>query len=98
MIWFGGCVGNIAGPFFYKTDQAPTYHLGIGSLLVANFIDFLLFFVLRYAFKWENRRKAQLLRETVAAGLPVGDPDAALNATAFTDLTDGQNPNFVYVY
>ncbi|KAJ2993692.1 hypothetical protein NUW58_g1763 [Xylaria curta] len=30
MIWLGACVGNIAGPFFYKTEQAPGYSLGIG--------------------------------------------------------------------
>ncbi|KAE8347527.1 hypothetical protein BDV24DRAFT_147000 [Aspergillus arachidicola] len=56
MIWFGVCVGNIASPFFYKTEQAPTYRLGIGSLLVSNCIELLLFFVIRYVFIWENRR------------------------------------------
>lgn len=95
MIWFGACVGNIAGPFFYKTEQAPSYHLGIGSLLVANCIEFALFFVFRYAFIWENRRKEQqraALRES-------GDFDTdVLNATAFTDMTDKENPNFTYVY
>ena len=95
MIWFGACIGNIAGPFFYIADQAPTYHLGIGSLLVANCAEFALFFVFRFAFKLENRRKEQqraALRET-------GDDDsAALNATAFTDMTDKENPNFIYVY
>ncbi|OKL56603.1 hypothetical protein UA08_08158 [Talaromyces atroroseus] len=95
MIWFGVCVGNIAGPFFYKSAQAPTYRLGIGSLLVSNCIELLLFFAIRYMFMWENRRKEkarEILREE-------GAGDAfTLNATAFNDLTDKQNPNFVYVY
>jgi hypothetical protein len=95
MIWLGACVGNIASPFFYRTEQAPTYELGIGSILVANCIELVLFFVLRYAFKWENKRK-ELQRSALRdAG---GDEDEGLNATAFNDLTDGQNPNFEYVY
>ncbi|KOS18885.1 putative transporter [Escovopsis weberi] len=95
MIWFGACVGNIAGPFFYKAEQAPSYHLGIGSLLVANCIELALFFVFRYAFMWENKKKEQLRAEMRERGdLVAGE----LNATAFADLTDKENPNFVYVY
>ncbi|KAJ0295345.1 hypothetical protein COL516b_012661 [Colletotrichum fioriniae] len=95
MIWFGACIGNIASPFFYKTNQAPSYHLGIGSLLVANCIELALFFVFRYAFIWENKRKEKQ-RETLRAN---GNYTAdELNATAFTDLTDKENPNFMYVY
>jgi hypothetical protein len=95
MIWFGVCVGNIAGPFFYKTDQAPTYRLGLGSVLVSNCIELLLFFFIRYMFMWENRRKEkerEIMREQGT------DDTFTLNATAFNDLTDRQNPNFVYVY
>ncbi|KAJ1328158.1 MFS transporter ACS family allantoate permease [Microdochium nivale] len=95
MIWFGACIGNIASPFFYKTDQAPSYPLGIGSLLVANCIELALFFVFRYAFIWENKRKErqrEALRES-------GSRETnELNTTAFTDLTDKENPNFIYVY
>ncbi|KAF6814226.1 MFS allantoate transporter [Colletotrichum plurivorum] len=95
MIWFGACIGNIASPFFYKADQAPSYHLGIGSLLVANCIELALFFVFRYAFIWENKRKERLREEMRARGDYVADE---LNATAFTDMTDKENPNFEYVY
>lgn len=95
MIWFGACVGNIVSPFFYLTSQAPTYQLGIGSLLVANCIEVVLFFVFRYSFKWENKRKERQ-REAMRAE---GDGmTGELNDTAFRDLTDKENPNFVYVY
>ncbi len=94
MIWFGACIGNIISPFFYKDDQAPSYQLGIGSLLTANCIEVLLFFVFRYAFKWENRKKEKLR----AAMQETSEGVAALNETAFTDMTDKENPNFVYVY
>ncbi|WJG34462.1 major facilitator superfamily domain-containing protein [Fusarium oxysporum Fo47] len=92
MIWFGACVGNIASPFFYRPEQAPSYHLGIGSLLVANCIEFALFFVFRYAFKWENKRKEQHREALRAAG-----HDFTANTTAFMDMTDKENPNFEYV-
>lgn len=95
MIWLGACVGNIASPFFYRTEQAPTYQLGIGSILVANCIELGIFFVLRYAFKWENKRKEQL---RAAMRAEENDVAGELNATAFQDLTDKENPNFEYVY
>lgn len=94
MIWFGACIGNIAGPFFYKSDQAPSYRLGIGSLLVANCIELLLFFVFRYAFIWENRQKEKIREELRNNGQLL----ETLNVTAFQDITDKENPNFVYVY
>lgn len=95
MIWFGACVGNIASPFFYRSEQAPSYHLGIGSLLVSNCIEVALFFVFRYSFIWENKRKEKQREALRAAGNSVTD---VLNATAFMDMTDKENPNFEYVY
>lgn len=95
MIWFGACLGNIAGPFFYKSEQAPSYHLGIGSLLVANCVELILFFVFRHAFKRENRRKEKTRTWLRESG---GEDTDTLNATAFRDMTDNENPNFVYVY
>jgi hypothetical protein len=79
-------------PFFYKQSQAPSYKLGIGSILVCNCIELLIFVFLRFAFKWENKKKEKLRAERG----PVTQDD--LNATAFQDLTDKQNPNFTYVY
>lgn len=94
MIWFGACIGNIVSPFFYKTNQAPTYHLGIGSLLVANVVELMLFFVFRYCFKYENRRKERVRREMRERGILEEDT----NLTAFADMTDKENPMFEYVY
>ncbi|KAG8405717.1 hypothetical protein J3459_018425 [Metarhizium acridum] len=94
MIWFGACIGNIAGPFFYKSDQAPSYRLGIGSLLVANCAELLLFFVFRYAFSGENRRQEKI-REVLREN---GQLFETLNVTASQDITDKESPNFVYVY
>lgn len=97
MFWFGACIGNIASPFFYKADQAPSYHLGIASLLVANVVELGIFVALRFAYKRENRMKVRQREEEL---LVVGgrDRDVALNETAFLDITDKENPNFEYVY
>lgn len=89
MIWFGACIGNIVSPFFYKKEQAPSYSLGIGSLLTANCLEVLVLFALRYSFIWENKKKEKKRAQM---------QEVELNATAFTDLTDKENPNFVYVY
>lgn len=93
MIWLGACIGNIVGPFFYRTEQSPRYTLGIGSLLVANVVEFSLFFALRYAFMYENKRK-QRQREQMERDGSL----QSLNETAFMDMTDKENPNFEYVY
>lgn len=79
-------------PFFYKEEQAPGYKLGIGSILVCNILEFLLFIFFRFAFQWENKRKNKIRANRPAP------TEEELNATAFQDLTDKQNPNFTYVY
>ncbi|GAP89458.1 putative allantoate permease [Rosellinia necatrix] len=93
MVWLGACLGNIVSPFFYKSEQAPSYNLGIGSLLVANFLELALFFILRYTFMWENKRK-----EKVREQMRLDGTLETLNQTAFKDLTDKENPNFEYIY
>ncbi|KJR81973.1 uncharacterized protein SPSK_03257 [Sporothrix schenckii 1099-18] len=101
IIWLGSCIGSISSPFFYKADQAPKYALGIGSLLVTNIIELLLFFVFRYSFIYENKRK-QRQRAALQTAAENGNEGAStvpgLNETAIGDLTDRENPNFVYVY
>lgn len=91
MIFLGVCAGNIAGPFFYKSDQAPRYQLGIWSMIVSNLIEIALVVILRIMLAWENRRRD--------AAQQHGDPTAwDRDQTAFSDLTDKQNLNFRYVY
>jgi hypothetical protein len=38
-LFVGYCVGNIAGPFFYKSSQAPDYSLGIWSMIVSHLLE-----------------------------------------------------------
>ncbi|PQE04627.1 MFS allantoate transporter protein [Rutstroemia sp. NJR-2017a BBW] len=105
-LFVGACVGNISGPFFYKTAQAPRYGLGIGSMVVAHVAEVLLILGLRWGLKRENERRE---RDGVGGGDRVGDGGFGreegeerrrkdLDRTAFADLTDRENLNFRYIY
>ena len=97
MIFLGVCAGNIAGPFFYKAEQAPGYSLGIWSMIVANFVEIALILFLGACLAWENRR-----RDRIQQIVPGGDADdlrqLELDRTAFSDLTDKENLNFRFIY
>lgn len=87
ILFLGYCTGNIAGPFFYKTYQAPTYELGIWSMVVSHLLEVVIVLVLRTLLSYENRRRDRLQAE---AGM-----ERNLDETAFADMTDRENPNFV---
>jgi hypothetical protein len=99
-LFLGYCVGNIAGPFFYKTKQAPTYTLGIWSMIVAHLLEICSVLLLRFLLKRENEKRDRL------QGLTTAEADAKIleehekdiDATAFGDMTDRENPNFRYIY
>ncbi|EED18074.1 MFS allantoate transporter, putative [Talaromyces stipitatus ATCC 10500] len=93
VLFLGYCTGNIAGPFFYKTDQAPTYSLGIWSMIGSHLIEVVLISTLGLLLRWENKRRDKIQSE-MEGGLEGRD----LDATAFLDLTDRENLNFRYIY
>ncbi|KAJ0352397.1 hypothetical protein COL154_006610 [Colletotrichum chrysophilum] len=88
-LFLGYCVGNIAGPFFYKSDQTPKYELGIWSMIVAHLLEVVIVIALRFLLKWENERRDRAQGEVA---------EVDLDATAFGDLTDQENMNFRYIY
>lgn len=95
-LFIGVCVGNIAGPFFYKTSQAPKYELGIWSMILCHILEVLVVFVLRYLLSRENKRRDILQGLDVTVNIEVDDWETRrdLDATAFSDLTDRENLNF----
>ncbi|GKZ58196.1 hypothetical protein AnigIFM49718_004011 [Aspergillus niger] len=97
MIFLGVCAGNIAGPFFYRSEQAPRYTLGIWSMVVSNFIEIALIVVLRVVLAWENRRRDNMRMREGGDGVGIGNGDGD-DVVAFGDLTDKENLNFRYVY
>ncbi|KAF7717436.1 Uncharacterized protein PECH_000927 [Penicillium ucsense] len=86
VLFLGYCTGNLAGPFFYKTDQSPTYPLGIWSMIVAHLIEVVLISVLGLLLRWENQK-----RDRIQSQMPGGLEGRDLDATAFLDLTDREN-------
>ncbi|CAG7969097.1 unnamed protein product [Penicillium salamii] len=97
MIFLGVCTGNIAGPFFYKSSQAPQYTLGIWSMVVANLIEIGLIVFIAIGLAWENRRRDSH-QNTHNREDDEYMRQLEMNRTAFSDLTDKENMNFRYVY
>lgn len=83
MLFLGYCTGNIAGPFFYKTNQSPRYEMGIWSMIVSHLIEVVVIITLRVVLSTENKRRDRIQRE-----LPGGLEGRDLDATAFSDMTD----------
>ncbi|KIW23309.1 uncharacterized protein PV07_11518 [Cladophialophora immunda] len=88
VLFLGYCTGNIAGPFFYKTDQAPEYTLGIWSMIVSHLLEVCVIITFWMLMKYENARRDKIQ----------GHQERDLDATAFGDLTDRENLNFRYIY
>ena len=103
VLFLGYCTGNIAGPFFYKTDQSPYYTLGIWSMIVSHLMEVVLISTFWFLMQRENKRRDKLQgvgkyeRDAgQATGIGgTGDRDRDLDATAFGDLTDRENMKYV---
>lgn len=83
--------GNIVGPFFFKTEQSPTYPLGIDSMIFCHLTQIAVYLVFRTTLSVENRRRDRTMRNE-------GHEERDLEERAFRDMTDRENPNFRYVY
>ncbi|TRM61882.1 major facilitator superfamily domain-containing protein [Schizophyllum amplum] len=95
MIWLGACVGNIGGPFFYRSQDAPEYRLGIASMLVCNCLEVLIFVLLRIYFMTENRRRdrlqAKMKAEETAADTDAKGAKSVIEITEDVDRGQGAN-------
>ena len=80
---------QIAGPFFYKTNQSPTYSLGIWSMIVSHLLEVCTIITLWFLLSNENKR-----RDRVQSAEPGGLEGRDMDATAFGDLTDRENPKY----
>lgn len=95
LLFVGYCVGNIAGPFFYKSEQAPGYSLGIWSMVFSNLLEVVIVGLLWVMLRYENRRRDNLQATPETQGVSSGlDADLA----GFSDMTDKENLNFRYVF
>ncbi|KAH8649204.1 MFS transporter [Xylariales sp. PMI_506] len=85
----GYAVGNIAAPQFYKSNQSPRYYLGIGSMVVSLALCVVSYVGVMVYLRWLNKT-----REAAR----VAAEESAPENIEFMDLTDKENPLFVYVY
>lgn len=95
MFFVAYCVGNIVGPFSFKSDEAPTYTSGIVAMLVAYCVEiFLLIAFVAYAAMLNNRKDRALQAE----GLTMEDGAFPGPADTSMDQTDMEDKFFRYSY
>lgn len=58
-----------SGPFFFRSEQAPNYPLGIGAILVCNILEFFTFLAFRFLFIRANKRKEAERAQRKAEGV-----------------------------
>ncbi|KAI9284271.1 major facilitator superfamily domain-containing protein [Umbelopsis sp. AD052] len=83
--------GNAIGPQVFQAVDAPRYIKGFGVHLACYGVLFAVMLGLRFYFIRQNAKKAKILQAQAE------QKDAELTHS-FDDLTDMQNPNFVYIY
>ncbi|KAI8330658.1 major facilitator superfamily domain-containing protein [Choanephora cucurbitarum] len=78
-------LGNFIGPLLLRNKDAPRYLTGMGVYIAANVLVILLFIYVRFSYVQANKRR-NLDQKADLVALP----------SDLEDLTDTQNPNFVY--
>lgn len=89
------CVGNIIGPFAFKSNEAPVYTSGIVAILVAYCVEIGLLIAFAFYMIIMNKQKASDLAALQAAH---GGDEQERALAAFSDHTDRENPFFRYTY
>lgn len=106
------CTGNIAGPQFFKTSEAPTYNTAFRAIMVCYALSVALAAGLRTYLGWENRRRAREEGFVGSAGASgaVGESGKVVDGRAdvlvvgevelrsedYEDVTDWQMRGFRY--
>lgn len=95
MFFISYCVGNIIGPFSFKSNEAPKYTSGIVAMLVAYCAEiFLLLAFATYA-AMQNKIKDKILRE---GGLSLENQIHQSLEETPVDQTDMEDIYFRYTY
>ncbi|GKT95717.1 allantoate permease protein [Colletotrichum tofieldiae] len=89
------CVGQIAGPQFFKSTEAPAYHNGIVAMLCGFILNLVLNQILRFIYVLENRKRDKLLEGKSDEEIAEMQRDGEVQG--FEDVTDKANPMFRYV-
>nr|RBQ94109.1 hypothetical protein FVER53263_00232 [Fusarium verticillioides] len=89
ILLIGYCLGNFVGPFFFKSNQAPQYELGVGMMFTCIAIQVTSLFALWVLLWMRNRSRRDL-----------HTPENQQRAweAGLLDETDFKNKYFQYVY
>ncbi|QGI76764.1 hypothetical protein CEK25_001670 [Fusarium fujikuroi] len=89
LLLIGYCLGNFVGPFFFKSNQAPQYELGVGMMFTCIAIQ-VASLVALWVLLWMRNRSRRDLRT----------PENQQRAweAGLLDETDFKNKYFQYVY
>ncbi|KAJ6142194.1 hypothetical protein N7497_011293 [Penicillium chrysogenum] len=97
MIFLGYCAGNLAGPQFFISEEAPSYHTAYTTILACYAITIGLVIVFRFYLVWENARRDK------EQGVKI-DPEEVRRVNISTDddvlqvdQTDKENRSFRYI-
>ncbi|KAH9907076.1 major facilitator superfamily transporter [Xylariomycetidae sp. FL2044] len=90
MLLIGYCLGNFIGPFFFKTEQAPTYDLGVGMMFFCIAVQVLALVGIWILLWLRNRSRRSI---THSDGL-AGEEDRQAYERGLLDETDKQNLHF----
>ncbi|KAI5292100.1 hypothetical protein KEM55_008084, partial [Ascosphaera atra] len=100
------CAGNIAGPHFFKSNDAPHYPTAFRAILVCYSLAMVIAVLLRFYVMWQNRRRDRVEGQSDRTGDYVRDKAATkVNSQEVPvddglsdgeDLTDLQTPGFRY--
>ena len=83
------CVGQISGPQFFKSTQAPNYHSGIVAMLCGFVLNLVLNQVLRFLYARENKSREQVL--VGKSEDEIADMKRESELQGFEDVTDKHN-------
>ncbi|ORY62432.1 major facilitator superfamily domain-containing protein [Pseudomassariella vexata] len=83
------CIGQICGPQFFKSTEAPEYHGGIVAMLCGFVLNLVLNQVLRLLYILENKRRDQGLEGK--SENEIADMKRESDVQGFEDVTDKYN-------
>lgn len=90
LFFSANAVANIVSPQAFLSSEAPRYGTGVAVTLTAFCVNIVLFVVLWFVYRAENKR-----RDLDPAGREDGDATEEL-IDAFSDKTDGENKKIRY--
>lgn len=88
------CVGQISGPQFFKSSEAPAYPSGIVAMLCGFILNLVLNQILRFIYALENKRRDRQLEGKSEEEIAAMTRESEVQG--FEDVTDSKNVMFRY--